>query len=1107
MRVFKDTILLCFVIFVVLSLGNLPDSLTYAQEQPQFDNAVGMLLPQAFRQMKAPAATRIITDNEGFDNFNLGTDFAEPHMSSNPMNPLEFFNAWNTNIAHYTYDGHDWENQAPPYPGYSMRGDPVTAYDSLGNLYYLNMYGSSSIQGALVIRSSDNGATWTSPVVAVSGVDKCWLAADQTSGPYANYVYATMTGSGGGNFARSADLGATWQSTQVFNTQSLPGMSVAVGPDVMGLNDIPGGCVYVVTNGGNTFLPTYTFYRSTDGGTTFSLMSSQQFANYVGTNVSGRHSVENMRTRPYPFIIADNSKGAYRGRLYCVYASNTPVGNGNKPDIFCQYSDDQGATWSGAILVNDDPNTTNNHQWSPAIWCDKETGRLYAKWYDTRNVITSDSCDVYASYSDDGGVTWAPNARLTTARMIIDCATCGGGGTPRYQGDYDAITSNAYGAMAVWTDFRNGSFGSYTAYFPDFAMQISATGDTIGVTDSIEVMVKIPAIKLYEHSVKLSATSDPFGDFVFTFPQGDSISTYPDSLPLIIRADSATAGEYNIVIQAEGPNGTPVHRRTVSLMVTEPYVTVERPNGGEVLYAGTTYEIRWELGIIDTVDIDFSADGGTTWTPIVSGLNKDQTSGLSDHPKAKIKQAPADELDAVVTSYDWTVPDSISTNCLVRVSATTDSTLFDISDSPFSIETAPIPVWSGQDAATDSALYSVSVIDTSIVWAGGAGGMVIHSFDGGRTWTQVPLPSGEDVYNVFAFNQTRVFLAVNSPGSAKIVRTFNGGSTWQTVYENNDASAFINGVHMFDIYNGYAVGDPVGGQWTLLKTTDGGFSWSSAGSLPQAGTETGWNNSFAWIGDQFGWFGTSNSQVYRTTNGGNSWAPASTSFTNSLAVSFASDSLGIAGGEATDRSMDGGATWAATPTQLPGTVFGSAAVTDLAHPRWYMVAGPNVYRTSDQGETFQPEYAQTEDFYDIDMKIVPLNDNRWLVGYAVGDLGTISRYISLLDITTGTQPESGVVPSQFSLSQNYPNPFNPTTTINYNLPIRAEVTIRVVNTLGQEIRTMVLGSLDAGTHHVVWDGRNANGEMVASGIYFYKLHAKPRNGAAFTGIKKMMMLK
>lgn len=1100
------TVLRGIVILMGLSLVILSTTSLTAQDKPQFDNAVGVLPPEAFTQPPPPSKIETVTTDDGFDNFFLGLDFAEPHMSSNPMNPLEYFNAWNTNNSHYTYDGHDWETQAPPFPGYSMRGDPVTAYDSLGNLYFQNMYGSPSIQGAMVIRSTDNGATWGPPVAAVSGVDKCWMACDQTAGPFANFVYAVMTGSGGGNFARSTDFGGTWQTTQTFATQSLPGMMVAVGPDVLGGNDISGGCVYVVTNGGNTFAPTYTFYRSTDGGSTFTLMSSQFFANYVGTNVSGRHSVENMRTRPYPFIAADNSRGPYRGRLYCVYASNTPVGNGNKPDIFVQFSDDQGFSWSGPILINDDPNTTNNHQWSPSIWCDKETGRFYAKWYDSRNVPTSDSCDVYASYSDDGGVTWTPNVRLTNARMVIDCATCPGGGTPRYQGDYDAITSNAYGAMAVWTDFRAGNFGSYTAYFPDFAMKISTASDTIGVTDSIEVVVKIPAVKLYEHGIKVSVNSEPFGNFIYHFPQGDSLTAYPDSVLLIVQADSVMPGDYDIIVQAKGPNGTPVHRRTISLLVTEPFITMLQPNGGEELYAGTKYGIRWELALVDSVNLDYSLDSGMTWINITSGLNKNDNKKPTPHPKSRLKPLSAETIESALNRYEWVVPTTLSSNCLVRVSSSVDSTFFDISDGTFSIIPVPLPRWSVQDPGIDTALYSVSVVDTSIVWIAGANGTVIRSFDGGKSWTPTPLPSGEDIFNIFAVNQTRIFMAVNSPGSAKIMRTFNGGSTWQMVYENTNANAFINAVHMFDILNGYALGDPINGQWTLLRTIDGGFSWSSAGTLAQSGQETGYNNAFTWIGDQFGWFGTDNSQIYRTTNGGTDWSPAATSFTNSFSVAFATEMLGLASGEATDQSQDGGATWTATSAQLPTVSFGTVAL-DLDPPRWYSIAGSEVYKTTDQGDTFSLEISQPNTFFDIDMKIVPLNENRWLVGYAVGNMGTISRYRELLDVTIVTNINESKVPARFSLSQNYPNPFNPTTTISYRLPVNAEVTIHIVNVLGQEVRLLESGSKNAGSYEVTWDGRNSIGLPVASGIYFYHLVAKPNSGKEYSSFKKMMILK
>jgi hypothetical protein len=442
------------------------------------------------------------------------------------------------------------------------------------------MSGSGTIQNCRIIRSTDNGTTWGTSVIGVLGVDKNWMAADQTSGPYANYVYTTMTGSSGGNFNRSTDNGATFTQTRNFTTQSLPGMMVAVGPNTAGANDIPGGCVYVVTNSGSAFASTYTFYLSTDGGATFNLKSAQNFSGYVGTNVSGRNSVQNMRTRPYPFITADNSYGPNRGRLYLVYASNTPAGDFNKPDIFCRYSDDQGATWSTAVVINDDANTTANHQWHPSIWCDKTSGRLFAKWMDTRDTPTSDSAHIYASYSDDGGITFAPNQRITTAKMRINCTTCGGGGTPRYQGDYDAITAIDNQSLMVWTDFRAGTFGSYVGFFPDYAMKVLPAIDTVANNaDSVFYNISVPSVKLYTDEVTFSATFTPApanGTLTIDFPEGNTLSTFPGSrLMRVLTSGNVTVGNYVVTITGTGPNGTPVHKRNVTIAIVDAEIPVE----------------------------------------------------------------------------------------------------------------------------------------------------------------------------------------------------------------------------------------------------------------------------------------------------------------------------------------------------------------------------------------------------------------------------------------------------------------------------------------------------------------------------------------------------
>ena len=86
---------------------------------------------------------------------------------------------------------------------------------------------------------------------------------------------------------------------------------------------------------------------------------------------------------------------------------------------------------------------------------------------------------------------------------------------------------------------------------------------------------------------------------------------------------------------------------------------------------------------------------------------------------------------------------------------------------------------------------------------------------------------------------------------------------------------------------------------------------------------------------------------------------------------------------------------------------------------------------------------------------------------------------------------------RFELLQNYPNPFNPTTTIMFQLPVSAKVTIKVYDLLGSEIATLINESKEAGYHSIVF-----NGSSLASGLYFFKIKAED-----FVQTKKMMLIK
>ncbi|MFQ5640078.1 MAG: DNRLRE domain-containing protein, partial [bacterium] len=94
------------------------------------------------------------------------------------------------------------------------------------------------------------------------------------------------------------------------------------------------------------------------------------------------------------------------------------------------------------------------------------------------------------------------------------------------------------------------------------------------------------------------------------------------------------------------------------------------------------------------------------------------------------------------------------------------------------------------------------------------------------------------------------------------------------------------------------------------------------------------------------------------------------------------------------------------------------------------------------------------------------------------------------------------VPAIFGLSQNFPNPFNPETRIEFQLPNHSHVTIKIFNTLGQEIRTLVDAPYSSGYHSVRWDGTDRSGNQVASGVYIYKMTADD-----FHAVKKMSLLR
>ncbi|MBM3261854.1 MAG: T9SS type A sorting domain-containing protein [candidate division Zixibacteria bacterium] len=112
---------------------------------------------------------------------------------------------------------------------------------------------------------------------------------------------------------------------------------------------------------------------------------------------------------------------------------------------------------------------------------------------------------------------------------------------------------------------------------------------------------------------------------------------------------------------------------------------------------------------------------------------------------------------------------------------------------------------------------------------------------------------------------------------------------------------------------------------------------------------------------------------------------------------------------------------------------------------------------------------------------------------------------ALASTTPTAIPDGGrtdVLPRAYALNQNYPNPFNPDTAIRYTVARTGPVRLTVYNLQAQEVATLVDRVQSTGTYEAVWNGRNASGRAVASGVYLYRLTA-----GAYTAPQKMTLVK
>ncbi len=395
--------------------------------------------------------------------------------------------------------------------------------------------------------------------------------------------------------------------------------------------------------------------------------------------------------------------------------------------------------------------------------------------------------------------------------------------------------------------------------------------------------------------------------------------------------------------------------------------------------------------------------------------------------------------------------------------------------------------WASQVSGVTNQLLTVSAVTDLIGWAAGAGPTVIKTTNGTSWTTATGTGIRGDVYSIYAWDANNA-ICTTSPDTTFIFKTSNGGTTWNKTYAL-PAPGFIDALQMISPTEGYGLGDPVGGKWTVVKTTDGGNSWARMATEPaQVGAEAGWNNSLQIVGTNI-WFGTNATRVYHSTDLGVTWTSApSTGTVNTYCLHFNNPTTGLAAGSATVKTTNGGANYTATGS--PGTAGNIAGLEGAGTDFWAVRNGTDVYRSTNQGANWTSVFtAPAAVFLDIDFKVV----NGCPVGWAVGNTGGIAK----MSTVTGISNYNSEVPDSYLLKQNFPNPFNPTTNINFSIPKSGLVTLKIYDITGKEVTTLVNEFKGAGNYIVGFNAIN-----LTSGTYFYRIEA---NG--FIDTKKMLLIK
>jgi hypothetical protein len=305
----------------------------------------------------------------------------------------------------------------PPIYDPPWISDPVLTVDADGQMHFVHLvwdeHWTFPDQAIYMSHSVDQGKNWILPRVVreISDghtLDKPWVTTDRSGGSghhnlYVMYSWWDQNGNPDALYCqRSMDRGDTFGDPVLVTGQAANAPMPVVDP----YGDLY--VVYIRYSDSKILIKKSTDAQAQGPTMNFNVFPGNGWIEIgQGTTVGGHNPPVGLHT---PAIAVDSTlQGPYRGYLYVVWVGKH---SGSDTDIFFSRSTDGGFDWSNPTILNSDYLQTDSDQFLPAIAVSRN-GRIDVAWYDRRNDPSDHDCEIYYTFSKDGGLSWKPNKRLT----------------------------------------------------------------------------------------------------------------------------------------------------------------------------------------------------------------------------------------------------------------------------------------------------------------------------------------------------------------------------------------------------------------------------------------------------------------------------------------------------------------------------------------------------------------------------------------------------------------------------------------------------------------------------------------------------------------------